>query len=210
MSWLTGHAGEIAARTLEHLLLCGTAFAIALTIALPLGLLAARRSRAGLPLIAALDAIYTIPSLALFALLIPVMGLGFWTAVTALVAYAQIILVRNVVAAIQSVPSWMVDAARGLGMTPLQVFLRVELPIAAPVAIAGARVAAVSIIAIASVAAWIDAGGLGTLIFAGIERQDIRLIAAGTLGIAALALIADGALRVAEHALRAPTPPAGG
>ncbi|TAM60002.1 ABC transporter permease [bacterium] len=203
VSWLGAHAGEIAAYTLQHLALCGTSFAIALAIAVPLGLLAAKRGRVGIALIALLDAIYTIPSLALFALLIPLLGLGFWTAVTALTAYAQVILVRNIVAAVRSVPPWMVDAARGLGMTPLQVFTRVELPVGAPVVIAGARVAAVSIIAFASVAAWIDAGGLGTLIFAGIERQDIRPIAAGTLSIAALALAADAALRAMERLLRA-------
>lgn len=202
MSWLADHAGLIAADAIGHLALAGTSFAIAVVIALPLGVLAARNKRWGLSLVAVLDAIYTIPSLALFALLIPLLGLGFWTAVTALVAYAQIILVRNIVAAIDSIPPWMVDAARGLGMTPLQVFTRVELPIGAPVAVAGARVAAISIIAIASVAAWIDAGGLGSLIFDGIERQDVRLIASGTLGIAALALIADGLLRLAERAIR--------
>jgi len=207
VSWLAHHAGEIAARTLQHLALAGTSFAIAVALALPLGLLAARRRRVGLPLIAALDAIYTIPSLALFALLIPLLGLGFWTAVTGLVAYAQIILVRNLIAAIESVPPWMVDAARGLGMTSLQIFARVELPVAAPVAIAGARVAALSIIAIASVAAWINAGGLGALIFAGIERQDIRLVAAGTLSIGALALLTDGLLRALERAV---TPRAAG
>ncbi|MDE2573353.1 MAG: ABC transporter permease [bacterium] len=201
MSWLAGHAGIILSRTLEHLALAGISFTIALAIAVPLGVFAARRRRVGLPLIAALDAVYTIPSLALLAMLIPVLGLGFWTAVTALVAYAQIILVRNVISALESVPPWMVDAARGLGMTPLQILARVELPIGVPVAIAGARVAAVSIIAIASVAAWIDAGGLGALIFDGIERQDIRLIAAGTFGIAAIALVADAALRVLERRL---------
>jgi len=202
MSWLIYHAGEIATRAAEHLALVGTAFAIASVIALPLGIFAARRPRIGLAVIGVLDTIYTIPSLALLALLIPLLGLGFWTAVVALVAYAQIILVRNIVSAIQSVPDWMIDAARGLGMTPLQIFWRVELPIGAPVAIAGTRVAAVSIIAIASVAAWINAGGLGVLIFAGIERQDVRLIVAGTLGIAALALIADALLRLLERSLR--------
>ncbi|HEY0798511.1 MAG TPA: ABC transporter permease [Candidatus Baltobacteraceae bacterium] len=199
MRFLLEHPGEIAALLGQHLLLTITALCIASAIALPLGIFVARNRRAGSAVLASLNVIYTIPSLALFALLIPIMGLGFGTALTALVAYAQMILVRNVVAGLQSVPAATIDAARGLGMSPLQSLLQVELPQALPVILGGVRIATVAIIAMASLAAWINAGGLGVLIFYGLEHDDPQRVIIGSLGCALLAILADVALRAIER-----------
>jgi osmoprotectant transport system permease protein len=149
-----------------------------------------------------LGAIYTIPSLALFALLIPLFGIGYLTALVALVAYAQMILVRNVATGLRSVPPALREAARGLGLSPWQSLWRVELPHALPVIVGGIRIATVSLIAIANLAAWIDAGGMGTLLFAGMQRDEPDMIVAGSLVTAALAISADLALRAAERAAR--------
>jgi osmoprotectant transport system permease protein len=134
--------------------------------------------------------------------LVLVLGLGFWTAVLALAAYAQMILVRNIAAGIDGVDSAIVEAARGSGMSSWQVFWRVERPLAMPVAIAGLRIATVSIIGIACVAAWIGAGGLGTLIFAGIDQQNIPKAVSGALAAVVLALAADLLWRLLEARYR--------
>lgn len=202
MSYLVNHPAEVAALLGEHLELTFVSLAIATAIAFPLGVFAARNARAGGAILGVLGAIYTVPSLALLALLVPVEGLGVPTAITALVAYAQMILVRNVVTGLRAVEPAQREAALGLGMTPMQALLRVELPLALPVMLGGVRVATVSLIAIASVAAWIDAGGLGTLLFEGIHQDDPDKIVAGSLAAAALAIVADALLRTLERRAR--------
>lgn len=184
--------------TLEHLTLVATALLLALIVALPVGLLIARRRSLATPLLGFLGAIYTIPSLALFALLIPYIGLGFWTAVIALAAYAQMILVRNTAAAITGIDAAILEAARGIGMNQWQTLMLVERPLAMPVLLAGVRVATVSLISIATVAAWINAGGLGALVLDGIEHDYPAKAVAGALAAVALALGADFLLRKIE------------
>jgi osmoprotectant transport system permease protein len=200
VKYLAAHFPEVLQRIGEHVALTGAALAIAAVIALPLGAFAARRPRAGAVVLGTLGAVYTIPSLALFALLIPLLGLGVPTALTALVLYAQMILVRNVVAGLNGIPPELTDAARGLGMTAAQRFWRVELPQALPVMVSGARIAVVSVIAIANLAAWIDAGGLGVLLFDGLRTDNVAKLAIGATASAALAIAADVALRAAENA----------
>jgi osmoprotectant transport system permease protein len=174
--------------------------AIALAIALPLGVLAARRPRIGGIVLGILGIIYTIPSLALLAILVTVLGLGTPTAIVALVAYAQMMLVRNVAAGLLGVSPAVREAADGLGFTPLQRLLRIEVPLALPTILGGVRIATVSLIAIATVAAWINAGGLGALVFEGLHQNNAGKIAAGSVGAIALAVIADIALRGLERA----------
>ena len=173
---------------------------LALIIAVPLGILAARYPRVATPLLGFLGAIYTIPSLAFLALLIPVLGIGREPAIVVLAAYAQIFLVRNIAAGLRGVDRATLEAADGLGMTRWQQFSKVRWPLALPVIIAGVRTAAVTTISLATVAAWIGAGGLGTLLFEGISRLDPNRILAGTIAITALALLTDGILRFAESA----------
>lgn len=184
--------------TLDHLTLAGTAILVALVIAIPLGILAARMPRFSTPLLAFLGALYTIPSLAFLALLIPTLGIGRRPAIVVLAVYAQIFLVRNIVTGLRGVDAATLEAARGLGMTRLQEFWRVRWPLALPVMIAGLRTATVTTISLATIAAWIGAGGLGTLLFEGIQRDDPNRILAGTLAITALAILTDALLRFIE------------
>jgi osmoprotectant transport system permease protein len=200
VNYLFAHPATVAARFGEHALLVLTSLAIALAIALPLGVLVARRPRAGAVVLGALNAVYTIPSLALLAILVAVFGLGTPTAIVALVAYAQMILVRNVAEGLRGVSPAALDAADGLGFTPRERLLRIELPLALPAILGGVRIATVALIGIATVAAWIDAGGLGTLVFEGLHQDDPAKIVAGSLGAIVLALVADVALRFAERA----------
>ncbi len=199
MSYLARHPLLVVHLTLQHLELVGASLFIALVFAIPIGIFAARQRRAAGPLLALLSIIYTIPSLALFALLIPLLGLGFWTAVVGLAAYAQMILVRNTSAALVGVDPAVVEAARGIGMSDAQVLWQVQRPLAMPVFIAGVRVATVSLIGIATIAAWINAGGLGVLVLDGIEHDYAAKAVAGALAAVVLAFAADYALRRLER-----------
>lgn len=200
MIYFIRHADLVLRLGLQHIALVGTALAIALCVALPAGILAARNPRLATPLLWLFGIIYTIPSLALFALLIPLLGLGFWTAVAALAAYAQMILVRNTAAALAGVDAATVEAAYGMGMSRAQTLWRVERPLAMPVFVAGVRLTTVSLIGIATVAAWINAGGLGTLVLDGIEHDYPDKAVAGAIAAIILALAADLALRRLEGA----------
>ena len=203
MTYLAAHAARVGDLLGQHLVLVLVSLAVALAIALPLGILAARNARAGTIVLGLTGAVYTVPSLALLALLVAVLGLGPVTAIVALVAYAQMILVRGVVAGLRGVDPALVDAARGLGFTARQSLFRVEFPAALPVVLGGVRVATVSLVALATVAAWINAGGLGVLLFEGIGTNNPDKIFAGALAAAALAIAADLILRGAERAVRA-------
>ncbi|MDQ3692113.1 MAG: ABC transporter permease [Chloroflexota bacterium] len=199
LDYLIGRPDRVLELTLEHIQLCLTAVAIALVIAIPLGAIATRFTGLTLPMVSVLGVLYTVPSLAFLAFLIPVLGIGVVPAVIVLAAYAQIFLVRNIVAGLRGVEPSTLEAARGLGLGSWQVFRQVRWPLALPVIIAGVRTAFVTTISLATVAAWIDAGGLGQLLFEGITRNDPDRILAGTIAITALALLADALLRFAER-----------
>jgi osmoprotectant transport system permease protein len=202
VKYLVSHPTDVALLLAQHVGLTLAALAIALVIALPLGVLAARNPRAKSVVLGVAGAIYTLPSLAVLALLTPVFGLGFVTALVTLVAYAQMMLVRNIAVAVEGVPFALRDAAIGLGMTARQAFWRVEFPQALPVVLGGVRIASVSLIAIANLAAWIGAGGLGVLLFAGIQRQDNDKIVLGSVLSALLALAANYAIGALEQSAR--------
>ncbi|GAC1414025.1 MAG: hypothetical protein NVSMB5_01420 [Candidatus Velthaea sp.] len=202
MNYLVHHPAFVAAKLGEHLLLTFGSLGIALVIALPLGVIVARSRRFGGLTLGILGVIYTIPSLALLAFLVRVFGLGTLTAIVALVAYAQMILVRNIAAGLRGVDRAQLDAATGLGFTPLQRLVRVEFPQALPAIVAGIRVATVSLIAVATVASFIHAGGLGDLLFDGIHQDDPQKIVAGSVAAGLLAIVADAALHRAERLVR--------
>jgi osmoprotectant transport system permease protein len=202
VTYLFAHPFAVLQRLGEHVELTVLALVAASAIALPLGIFVAKNERAGRLVLGVLNTVYTLPSLAVFALLIPVLGIGTLTALVALVAYAQMILVRNVAAGLRGVPRATVDAARGLGMTPAQSLWRVELPQALPVLIGGIRIATVTLIALASLAAWINAGGLGVLILYGLQHDDPGRAVTGSVLAAALAIGADTALRRLERRVR--------
>ncbi|RKP48754.1 ABC transporter permease [Cohnella endophytica] len=198
MSYLFDHPDKVMPFFWEHVRLTFTSLLIALCIALPLGFVIAKYRKLQAPVTSVLGIIYTIPSMALYAALIPYTGLGKTTAMIGLVAYAQMILVRNVVAAIQGIDPMMIEAAKGMGMSKRQIVFRIEVPLAVPVVLAGIRVATVSIISIGTVAAWIGAGGLGRLIYQGLNHDHTGKIVAGTVTIALLAIGADLLFRIVE------------
>jgi osmoprotectant transport system permease protein len=200
LNYLVDHWQRVVSLAGDHLILSGIALGIALLFALPLGIMLSSWPRLSLPVLGLLGIIYTIPSLAFLAFLIPSLGLGRRPAIVVLAAYAQLALVRNIAAALGGVDSAIIEAGRGTGMTATQLFLRVKLPLALPVLIAGLRIAAVTTISLATITAWINAGGLGTLMFDGISRDNPPMILAGAVAIAALALVTDGLLRLLERA----------
>ncbi|MDQ2908536.1 MAG: ABC transporter permease [Candidatus Eremiobacteraeota bacterium] len=199
MSYLFTHSGTVAGHLAEHLYLVLTSLGIAAAFALPLGVFVARSQRLGAIVLQILNVSYTIPSLALFAVLVPLFGIGSTTAIVALAIYAQMLLVRNVVLGLRGVPTALIEAARGLGMTPWQRFWRVEFPQALPVILGGVRIATVALIALATLGAWVDAGGLGVLILYGLEHDAPDRTIAGSIVAAVLAIIADRAFRLAER-----------
>jgi osmoprotectant transport system permease protein len=209
LGYLINNPAVVWQRFVEHLQLTAVSMGIALLIALPIGILITRYTRLQGPLLAVLNVLYTVPSIALLVLLVPIpfFGLGQRTAITVLVIYAQVILVRNIVVGLDGVDRSVVEAARGMGMSGWQRLRRVELPLAMPVIIAGIRIATVTTIGIAVVAGLVGAGGLGRLLFEGISRSNVSgqgRIVAGALGAAALAALANVLLRFVErHAARA-------
>jgi osmoprotectant transport system permease protein len=199
MRYLVEHPDIVFQLLGQHLWLTGLTLTIAFSIALPLGVLAARVPGVRGPLLGVLGILYTIPSLAFFVLLIPLMGLGLLPAVTALVVYAQVILVRNITVGLLGVDPAVLEAARGVGMSPWQAFWRVELELALPVILAGVRVAILTTIGIGSIAAFINAGGLGTLLFMGVSQNNPDKIIAGAVAVSALALVAHALIQLLER-----------
>jgi osmoprotectant transport system permease protein len=202
MSYLERHLAQIGSLTLEHLALVFAGLALALIVAALLAFVAMRVANLDTAVFAAAGIVYTIPSLALLALAVKYFGLGFWPVVVVLAAYAQFILVRSIVTALRGVPEAQLDAARGLGMSPRQEFWRVQLPLAAPVLLGGVRLATVALIAIATLGGYVGAGGLGSEIFFGLQRQYLAQTLAGSIPAAALAVVADAALRIIERSIR--------
>ncbi|HUA08189.1 MAG TPA: ABC transporter permease subunit [Candidatus Acidoferrales bacterium] len=203
MNYLIEHPARVALLAGAHLALVAAALACALAIALPVGFALARSERASRAVLALLGALYTVPSLALLALLVQALGLGPAPIFVALVAYAQFVLVRNVLAGVHAVDPGQRDAAIGVGMSPLQRALRVELPQALPIVIGGVRIAGVAMIALATLGGYVGAGGLGSLIFMGFTLHHTDEIVAGSVAVCALAIALDAALRLAERLARA-------
>ncbi len=202
MDYLLTHPDRVWPRAVEHLQLVGLALAFALLIALPLGWLISRVRPLTTPVLGVLGVIYTIPSLALFVLLIPITGLGPRTALIGLVAYAQLALVRNTAVAFTELDPSILEAARGMGMTARQQWWQVELPLALPVILTGVRIATLSLISLATVAAWIGAGGLGQILLNGVSQDNPPVIIAGVICVTIMALAADGLLRGLEWIVR--------
>jgi osmoprotectant transport system permease protein len=205
MSWTLDNYDVLAVALGEHVLMVGTALVLSLVIALPLGILTARRPAFYVATMSVTGILYTIPALALFALLIPSMGLGLAPAITALVLYSLLILVRNVAIGIREVPAELIEAADGMGYGGARRLIDVELPLALPVIVAGIRITAVTQISVATVAAYINAGGLGDLIFQGITQDFGEKIVDGAVLTSLLAIVADEGLKHVERRLRANT-----
>lgn len=197
--YLQENTDVIWEKTVEHLTLSLTALAIALPLAIVLGVLATRIKWLTTPVVALVSLLYTIPSFAFMAFIIPSMGIGERPALVILVTYAQLFLVRNIVAGLKGVDPAVLEAARGLGMNELQLFFRIWLPLATPVIVAGIRTALLAIIAMATITGYIKSGGLGEVMFNGITRNYPSQVLAGVIAVAGLAIATDLLLRTAER-----------
>ncbi len=202
MKWFLNNWDQVLLALGQHLVIALTSLAIAFAISLVIGIWAARSETVFNAAIAITGILYTVPTLAFLALLIPIVGLGKTNAIICMVAFSLMIMIRNVAVGIRGVPSEVVDAGRGMGMTAFNVLLRIELPLAAPVIVAGLRIASVTVISVAVVAAYVNAGGLGTLIFNGISNDHAPKIWTGALTACALAIAADLSLARVERWLR--------
>ncbi len=183
--------GSIPNLLLQHLSLVGTVMLISLIIAIPLGLLVALFRRLYLPVITLSGLVYTIPSIAAFAILIPITGLTPATAIIPLVLYNQLVLIRNTAVAVNSIDPLLIEVGQAMGMKWHQVLFRVTFPLALPVIVAGIRIATVTTIGIAALAALVGQGGLGNLIFQNIVTGDTDAVVAGAILTALFALVAD-------------------
>ncbi|TSD88142.1 ABC transporter permease [Mycobacterium sp. KBS0706] len=202
MKWVPKNIDRLFEALLEHLGLVFSSVGIALVISLIVGIWAARRPRTFSTIVIMAGILFAIPSLALFALFIPVMGIGSAPAITGLVAYSLMILIRNIGLGFQAVPRDVLDAAHGMGYGTARRIWEVELPLAMPFIVGGIRIAAVTVIGIATVAAYINAGGLGVIIFEGIDQRFPEKILAGGLLTSALALSTDYLFASIEKILR--------
>ncbi|MBW3614155.1 MAG: ABC transporter permease [Actinobacteria bacterium] len=190
-AWVRDHADDIATRLVEHLQLAGITLALGLLIALPLGVACHRWRRVYPTVLGIAGVVYTIPSLALLAFLIPLTGLTTTTSVIPLVSYTLLILVRNVVAGLQSVPEEVREAARGMGYSAGRQLLRIDLPLALPAIMAGVRITSVTTIGLVTVTSLIGQGGLGQLILDGLYRDFRTPLLVGTVLVVALSVAAD-------------------
>ncbi len=203
MRWTSRNLDSIALALGEHVLLVAAALLLAVVLAVPLGVLAARRPWLRGVALGGSAVLYSVPTLALFALLVPLLGLGFRAALLALASYALPVLLRAVVTGLEAVPAAVRDAADGMGLTARQKLWRVELPLALPALLAGARVAVATLVSAATVAAYIGGGGLGGLILTGLDQGHGEKILVGACLVCALALAADLGLRRAQRSLPA-------
>ena len=206
LDFIIANRGEVLELTLEHLTLVAVAMLFAVAAGVPLGIALVRRAGLRRWVLGAANIVQTVPSLALFGFLIPVPligGIGGRTAIVALTLYALLPIIRNTYAGLSGVDPAIVEAARGMGMTDRQLLWQVQMPLSLSVILAGIRVAAVITVGVATIAAAIGAGGLGTYIFRGVAMVNNQVILAGAIPAAILALLADAGLGWAERRLAA-------
>lgn len=210
--WIDRHADDIWQATVEHLALVGLSVGLAAVVAIPLAILVHRHRLATVTSVVVTTIVYTIPSLAMFAILVSLVGIGRSTAVIGLAAYATGILLRSTLTGLAQVPTATVDAARGMGMTGRQVLTRVEVPLAVPGILTGLRLATIETVAIGTIAIFVAGGGLGSLIYSDGIQRDLYFtpILTGTVVAIVVALVLDGILltiqRVATRWQRTSTP----
>lgn len=197
--WVASHVPDILGRIGEHLVLAGIALSVGVVIAFGLAVLALWRPALYAPIVWVTGTMYTIPSLALFALLIPFTGLSLVTAEIGLVSYTLLILVRNIVTGIRNVPEDVREGARAMGYTRAGSFLRVELPLALPAIVAGIRIASVSTIGLVTVTAVIGQGGLGALILDGLILFFSTPLIVGAVLSVLLAVCVDAVLAAVQR-----------
>lgn len=206
LSFGVDNLNQILRLAWEHVWMVGISIIIAAVIGIPLGIWITRHAWAAKRVVATANTITTIPSIALFGLMLPILalvgqGLGKLPAIIALVLYSQLPIIRNTHTAITSVPPILVEAGKGMGMDHWALLKEVQLPLAVPVILSGMRTAAMMCIGIGAIAAYIGAGGLGVLIQQGIARAYPEMILAGALAVSLLAVVVDGSMAFLERLL---------
>ena len=204
LSYMLDNMTRCIMLTLEHIFMVGVACSVAMLIGVPVGIAITRNKALASRVINTANIFMTTPSIALFGIMIPLLspwghGLGKVPAILALILYSQLPIIRNTYVAIKNVPSELVEAGRGMGMTSWHRLKEIEIPLAVPVIIAGLRTAAVMSIGIAAIAAYIGAGGLGVLIQQGIGRAHEPMILTGAVLVSVLAILVDGFMAGLEH-----------
>jgi osmoprotectant transport system permease protein len=200
MDYILNNPDEILMLGGQHVVTTAIALGVSLAIVLPLGFILYRFPRLQTPVMGVLGILYTIPSIALMILLLPIFGLNSRSVIVALIIYCQVILVRNILAGLNGIDPAVIEAARGMGMTGWQMAWRVLLPLAFPVIIAGGRIATVVAVAIATIGARFNGGGLGTLLFDGIAQGGrLDKIWAGAISVGVLALGLNFLIGVVER-----------
>ena len=198
LDWLFNNPDIVWQATLEHLRMCLLAIAIALPLAVGLSVASVVYGPFRQPVLWLVGTLYTVPSLAMLAFLIPSQGLGVRPTVILLVIYAQVFLVRNIITGLLGVNPETLEAAYGVGMNTWQTLVRVWIPMALPVMLAGVRIALTTVIGLAVLGGWADAGGLGEILFMGINTNNPQRVMAGVISIVVLALVVDGIMRALE------------
>jgi osmoprotectant transport system permease protein len=206
IQFIANNLGVIGSLGLQHISIVGVAVGLAILTGVPIGIAITQNKAAADAVLYVASIIVTVPSIALFGLMIPVLsligqGIGWLPAVTAILLYSQLPIIRNTYTAITNVDPALREAARGMGMTAMQRLWQVEMPISVPVIMAGVRTAVVMNIGVAAIAAYIGAGGLGVLISRGISQSDPRQLIAGALAVSLLAIIADYGLLYVQKRL---------
>ena len=199
MNYLVNNFDVVVELFLQHLQLTLVVIFFSLLIGIPLGLLLARIRWLRGPVMSVLGIIYTIPSLSFFVLLIPLFGLGTRPAIIALTAYAQLLLIRNWLVGLTTIDPAVLEAARGMGLNGWQRFWQIEFPLALPMLLAGIRLVALSSIGIGTIAAFINAGGLGVLLFQGVITANYDKIFTGALAVTVLSFAANYFIRYLEQ-----------
>ena len=202
MTYFIEHSDKFIKALIEHFEIVGITLLFSVLLAAVITALIQKSKRLSNIVIQIFGAVYSIPSLALFAILIPITGLGMKTAIPVLIIYNQFLLLRNIIAGLDGVDKNIVEAATGMGMTDFQVFTKIKIPLALPMIIAGIRLAIVSTIGIATIAATISAGGLGKILFEGLRSMNIYKLVWGTILCVVVAAVANGLLKIPENALK--------
>ncbi|MBD2093106.1 ABC transporter permease [Microcoleus sp. FACHB-1515] len=200
MTYILRNPNVVWELVLEHLQMTSLTLAIAVLLALPIALLVTRYRALNVPVLGILGILYTVPSLALIILLVPLFGLNQRSVIAAMVIYTQVILVRNLVVGLQSIKPVIIEAAKGMGMNAWQRWWQIQVPLITPVFLAGLRLAAIVAVAIATIGAKFGAGGLGKLLFDGVSQNRYDKIWAGAIAVALLAFAINGALLALEWA----------
>ena len=204
LSYMLDHPAQVFALARAHLWISCLATGIAAAVSVPLGIVVHRVRAVRMLALATVNVGQAIPSLALLGLMLPLLGIGFTPALVAISVRALLPILLNTYAGLLSIPQHIIEAARGMGMTNAQILWRVELRLASPVIVAGIRTALVVSIGVATLAAYIGAGGLGDLIFQGIAMVDTPLLLAGAIPAALLAFAVDGVFGILERQLVQP------